>query len=246
MAELTASPVPYHILTNPRWQIGGDAGGYGASLTFRVGAGVPGGSQADIFTFIDFVGGVEEFVTIGGVDTTRVVPLRHPFLPGMVAVALRAEGTGRPSVDAPGSTDAKIHVDFAVVPYGFDGSTPHMTLNRDYGAEAITLPGQAYAVGGTRLNHDVAVVMPIQHYTVTHYNVPTLDDSLFATLVGKVNNATFLDRAAGTWLFGGVRDQITRTIGGTLNRTVVVSTDMIQEALEKIYPAPALAAELKR
>ncbi len=32
---------------------------------------------------------------------------------------------------------------------------------------------------------------------------------------------------------------------GTINRTVVVSTDAIQEALEKIYPAPALVAELK-
>jgi hypothetical protein len=32
----------------------------------------------------------------------------------------------------------------------------------------------------------------------------------------------------------------------TLNRTVVVSTDAIQEALEKIYPAPALVAELRR
>ena len=31
---------------------------------------------------------------------------------------------------------------------------------------------------------------------------------------------------------------------GTLNRTVAVSTDAIQEALEKIYPAPALVAEL--
>ena len=31
---------------------------------------------------------------------------------------------------------------------------------------------------------------------------------------------------------------------GSLNRTVVVSTDAIQEALEKIYPAPALVDEL--
>jgi hypothetical protein len=33
---------------------------------------------------------------------------------------------------------------------------------------------------------------------------------------------------------------------GTVNRTVVVSTDAIEEGLEKIYPAPALVAELKR
>ncbi len=33
---------------------------------------------------------------------------------------------------------------------------------------------------------------------------------------------------------------------GRINRTVVVSTAAIEEALEKIYPAPALVAELKR
>lgn len=32
---------------------------------------------------------------------------------------------------------------------------------------------------------------------------------------------------------------------GTLNRTVAVSTEAIQEALEKIYPAPLILAELK-
>jgi hypothetical protein len=32
---------------------------------------------------------------------------------------------------------------------------------------------------------------------------------------------------------------------GTINRTVVVSTAAIQEALESIYPAPHLVAELK-
>jgi len=33
---------------------------------------------------------------------------------------------------------------------------------------------------------------------------------------------------------------------GTLNRTVVVSAAAVQEALETIYPAPALVAELSR
>jgi hypothetical protein len=32
---------------------------------------------------------------------------------------------------------------------------------------------------------------------------------------------------------------------GSINRTVVVSTAAVQEALEKIYPAPNLVAELK-
>ena len=59
-----------------------------------------------------------------------------------------------------------------------------------------------------------------------------------------------IDRA---WtVIGAAFDGNIHSLGGNygydplLNRTVAVSTDAVQEALEKIYPAPALVAELKR
>jgi hypothetical protein len=53
-------------------------------------------------------------------------------------------------------------------------------------------------------------------------------------------------------VIGAAFDGNIHSLGGdfgfdpTVNRTVVVSTEAIREALEHIYPDPALLAELKR
>lgn len=67
-------------------------------------------------------------------------------------------------------------------------------------------------------------------------------------IIGGNSGSPVIDRD-GT-VIGAAFDGNIHSLGGsygydgTLNRTVVVSTDAVQEALEKIYPAPALVAEL--
>ncbi|MGN3973002.1 S46 family peptidase [Tsuneonella sp. SYSU-LHT278] len=67
-------------------------------------------------------------------------------------------------------------------------------------------------------------------------------------IIGGNSGSPVIDRA-GT-VIGAAFDGNIHSLGGnygydgTVNRTVVVSTDAIQEALEKIYPAPALVREL--
>jgi hypothetical protein len=67
-------------------------------------------------------------------------------------------------------------------------------------------------------------------------------------IIGGNSGSPVIDRA-GT-VIGAAFDGNINSLGGnygydgTLNRTVVVSTDAVQEGLEKIYPAPALVREL--
>lgn len=67
-------------------------------------------------------------------------------------------------------------------------------------------------------------------------------------IIGGNSGSPVIDRA-GT-VIGAAFDGNIHSLGGnygydgTLNRTVAVSTDAVQEALEKIYPAPALVREL--
>ena len=67
-------------------------------------------------------------------------------------------------------------------------------------------------------------------------------------IIGGNSGSPVIDRA-GT-VIGAAFDGNIHSLGGnygydgTINRTVVVSTDAVQEALEKIYPAPALVKEL--
>jgi hypothetical protein len=67
-------------------------------------------------------------------------------------------------------------------------------------------------------------------------------------IIGGNSGSPVIDRA-GT-VIGAAFDGTIHSLGGnygydgTLNRTVAVSTDAVQEALETIYPAPALVQEL--
>jgi hypothetical protein len=225
MAVLADSPVPFRTLHREGGRGGGDTVGWGARLAFHVGAGVPGGSPADLLPFLLHVGGTTESVTIGGVSVERIVPLRHPHFPDWVAQAVDWDRTGKAiGIDTfPGWSDWKVLVDFASVPYAFGGDEPYFTLERDYGASVITLSGQAFAVGGVKLNHDVTRNIPQIVYRATKYNVPGLDDSVYRELSGKINAAPFLGYAAKTVFFAGVQDQIVQTIAFTQNRTVGLS-----------------------
>ena len=67
-------------------------------------------------------------------------------------------------------------------------------------------------------------------------------------IIGGNSGSPLIDRAGG--VIGAAFDGNIHSLGGnygydgTLNRTVVVSTDAVQEGLETIYPAPALVKEL--
>lgn len=69
-------------------------------------------------------------------------------------------------------------------------------------------------------------------------------------IIGGNSGSPVIDRAGS--VIGAAFDGNIHSLGGnygydgTLNRTVVVSTDAVQEALETIYPAPALVKELAR
>ena len=77
------------------------------------------------------------------------------------------------------------------------------------------------------------------------YNFVTTND-----IIGGNSGSPVIDRA-GT-VIGAAFDGNIHSLGGNygydpnLNRTVVVSSDAVQEALEKIYPAPNLVRELTR
>ena len=77
----------------------------------------------------------------------------------------------------------------------------------------------------------------------TAYDFVTTND-----IIGGNSGSPVIDKA-GT-VIGAAFDGNINSLGGnygydgTVNRTVVVSTDAVQEALEKIYPAPALVKEL--
>jgi len=79
----------------------------------------------------------------------------------------------------------------------------------------------------------------------TTYDFVTTND-----IIGGNSGSPVIDREGK--VIGAAFDGNIHSIGGNygydpvLNRTVVVSTAAVEEALKSIYPAPGLLAELKR
>ena len=104
-------------------------------------------------------------------------------------------------------------------------------FTRATGADPFKLP-TAFVANAKRIDRS------------TVYDFVTTND-----IIGGNSGSPVIDRAGA--VIGATFDGYIHSLGGNygheaaLNRTGVVSTDAIQEALEKIYPAPALVAELK-
>ena len=106
------------------------------------------------------------------------------------------------------------------------------TFDRATGAEPFDLP-PAFIANKARIDRKAT------------YDFVTTND-----IIGGNSGSPVIDKSGA--VIGAAFDGNINSLGGnygydgTINRTVAVSTDAIQEALEKIYPAPALVAELKR
>ena len=106
------------------------------------------------------------------------------------------------------------------------------TFDRATGAEPFNL-ASAFVANKTRIN------------PATTFNFVTTND-----IIGGNSGSPVIDRNGA--VIGAAFDGNINSFGGnygydgTLNRTVVVSTAAVEEALKHIYPAPALLAELNR
>ena len=104
------------------------------------------------------------------------------------------------------------------------------TFERATGAEPFDLPA-AFAANEAKIDKG------------TTYNFVTTND-----IIGGNSGSPVIDREGA--VIGAAFDGNIHSLGGnygydgSLNRTVVVSTAAVQEALETIYPAPALVKEL--
>ena len=104
------------------------------------------------------------------------------------------------------------------------------TFERATGAEPFDLPS-GFAANEARIDKS------------TTYDFVTTND-----IIGGNSGSPVIDRDGG--VIGAAFDGNIHSLGGnygydgTLNRTVAVSTAAVQEALETIYPAPALVKEL--
>jgi hypothetical protein len=222
MPVMSECPVPVKRLNDPPGSGGGVSvagslappGGvvWSTPLAFHVGVGA-GGAPADLWAFLSWAFESTETFTFGGASVERIVPLRHPFLPNLVAVGVRWRCTGRPIEEDPGWTDAKIEIEFGVPAYNLD---TFYTVRTRFGGEFDTIPNAAMAFAdGTRITGDWGVFVPEIAMVVTTFQSPAPVGPAIGNLVGKVSSATFLGWSAGYVRFDGVESDFAQTMAMT-------------------------------
>ena len=177
----------------------------------------------DVPTFVAAISGTAEDVDIGGgTIVSRVIPLVHPDYPTMFAIGFRSESFGTPggtgtSVYSPMFNKARVTVDFASVPFGFaGGDAPYYTISTDFSATKEIIPGSAYRFADmTKTNGDVSLDILEIAMVVTTYQSPAPVGAAIRGVIGRLNNAVFLDCPIGTVRFDGVKSEFQKTMFST-------------------------------
>lgn len=182
-------------------------------------------SGADLQNFVNVVIGLPAITfTFYGSSISRLIPLAHPYQYNCYAYTARIypapdsvsglDGTGH-GIDY---TDWFADIGFRTPQYSVDTASPNafVTEQRSNGVEMTTRPGSAYKFlsDGKRINHDVGIPVITAEYSLTFHQLSSLDDTLYDSLVGCVNSATFYGKPAGTMLYLGASSSGEFTLAG--------------------------------
>lgn len=201
-------------LVKPHRSVSGDTNGLKATIPFRT-------TYANHIPFLTQVFYYTATITSSWGSFSRVFHLQHPEYPSLYASGFKMEATGNSGGTTAYGTmfsDVRIEVEFTNPPYGFAGDTAFSTWEVDQGSTYTTHPGRKFKFGsGEPLDQDAGTFAVLNSYVLTIFNAPVLNDSVMDTLSGRVNNASFMGRAAGSLLFGGCKSTFQNNLGGTVS-----------------------------
>lgn len=172
------------------------------------------------------VAGLPQQFSAGGTSYTRNVPLQFFDEDNCYAYDLEITGDGPSSLPSNGYgiqyTWAIATVKFRTPPWRIDGPTPLCQRSAETSADMVTRPGTAYKFPSDSLllPHPVAVRIATTEFTITFFQLTDYNDTLYESLAGKVNSATFLGKSVGTVQYVGPTYQGTTYLGNTANATV--------------------------
>ena len=126
-------------------------------------------------------------------------PAKHPFL-GLYVISATATPVGNWNADASDWQDARISIDYGMMPLGGTGDSTLGEITFEVTTEEIVLPVKDFLIGGVAVEEGTNIHPVYRHpqvnISITFPFRPILSAATFQTLSGKVN-ATPLTIAAG-------------------------------------------------
>lgn len=169
--------------------------------------------MADRTDFLNTVAGTVEIVGGFGGAVARVVPLRHPEYPNLLAVSARSKGKGWDG-DEGFWAFADITVMFETRPYDLSGQNAFLSRSGQGSVRGIPGPAANFLLGGVTPGFDPGEQIYGEEFSFTTHNLPTLPMSIYNTARNCVNSSAFFEYPPGTVLYNGPQYNQTQTIGG--------------------------------
>jgi hypothetical protein len=208
---------------NPR----GDRTGSGDKLTWVV-------PEADLTLFLKALTGLPETFTLPGtppVSISRIVPLRSPYFPNVLADQFDCKSAGFRSASERATAALLtgqawwstyfVTVIFKTPQYQVDGSEPFMTVESDPSGrtDPVTASGMQFP-DASHPTFDPGLWLPGENYRITLVGVPVPSRSIYLTYYGSVNSATWRGFPRGTVRYMAPSIRTTTTIGNVQSSTV--------------------------
>ncbi len=241
LPTVTPPDPQYGILHNKPGQLTMTGGASGGQLTWHV-------PNSIIAQFLKVVGGLPETIVLGGnppQTVNRIVPLRHPLFPNMLASDVQAVGVGYgPTADAtmgPWWSYWDVTVTFSTPQYQVDGSDPFLTIGARPSGRTIAMPASAATFPDA--SHpviDPGVFVPGWTYEITINGAPSFDESFYNGYLRTLNSTVFRNCAVGTVLFPGPALSRTVTLGGVARNAITFPFEV--SALDWNYEAKSNGA----
>lgn len=231
----------YAILYKKPGQLSMVMGGAGGQLTWRV-------PDSIIAQFLKVVGGLPEVIAVAGnppSTITRIVSLRHPLFPNLLASDVQATGVGFAANGNPTMGNWwkywDVQVTFSTPQYQVDGSDPFLNIATRPSGRTIAMPASAATfTAGDHPVIDPGVYVPGMTYEITINGLPSFSEAFWFGYFRTINSTTFRNFAPHTVLFNGPALNRTVTIGNVVRNNVTIPFEI--SALDWNYEAKASGA----
>lgn len=175
--------------------------------------------QSEASAALGVIGGTTETITCMGASVSRIVPLRHPAYPWLIADEVTAEDFGWEAAGGgvPAETDTKITVVFKSPSWDMSGSQSFLEFVGQGSSRMIPAPQGAYQSGHQPGETTAGEQANGADFQLILHQVPSFNLGTLCALMNTTNNATFYGNPAGTVLFLGPSWQIQQQLGGVLS-----------------------------
>jgi len=211
----------------PQQELVGDTEGWKAG---NVAFHLPANRAAD---FAVFAMGVPYSVIVGGIATTRIIPMSHPMFPNLICRSAKVQWTGTYTASnafpLKNYSDARVILGFESVPYATTGQTPYMIQRGRASSEQYSLAGRQlfFAGNGQPIQADASLAVGTNVFSFTVYQAPSVPRTVIENaLANPRNSATFFGDAVGSIRFDSYEYEHTQLATGITTSAFPATQDV--------------------